>query len=224
MASPSAIRPWCQRRCQLSVIRAKSMRAGRKWRGQKHADEDHLRRHQAGRRHDPVGRPELHIANPAQARRMGIGMVFQHFSLFETLTVGENIALALDVRTPDSAYWQRVSREVSEKYGFRSTRIVWCTACPWASGSASRSCAACCRSPSCLIMDEPTSVLTPQAVLSACSRPFGAWRPKAAVFSISATSSTKSARLCDTATVLRGGRVSGTAIPGQRNRTRAWRA
>src|SRR5687768_17660690 len=36
------------------------------------------------------------IDNPAQARRLGIGMVFQHFSLFETLTVAENIALALD--------------------------------------------------------------------------------------------------------------------------------
>src|SRR5271167_4740883 len=34
------------------------------------------------------------ITKPAQARRMGIGMVFQHFSLFETLTVSENISLA----------------------------------------------------------------------------------------------------------------------------------
>jgi ABC-type uncharacterized transport system ATPase subunit len=30
------------------------------------------------------------IANPAQARALGIGMVFQHFSLFETLTVAES--------------------------------------------------------------------------------------------------------------------------------------
>ena len=36
------------------------------------------------------------IDNPAKARALGIGMVFQQFSLFETLTVGENIALALD--------------------------------------------------------------------------------------------------------------------------------
>jgi simple sugar transport system ATP-binding protein len=35
------------------------------------------------------------IRGPAQARRLGIGMVFQHFALFETLTVAENIALAL---------------------------------------------------------------------------------------------------------------------------------
>src|SRR5690606_5758825 len=40
------------------------------------------------------GRP-VAIANPAQARELGIGMVFQHFSLFETLDVAENVALAL---------------------------------------------------------------------------------------------------------------------------------
>src|SRR5512141_2274303 len=41
------------------------------------------------------GRPVV-IDNPAEARALGIGMVFQHFSLFETLTVVENVALALE--------------------------------------------------------------------------------------------------------------------------------
>src|SRR5699024_1850807 len=36
------------------------------------------------------------IRSPGAARRMGIGMVFQHFSLFEALTVAENIALSFD--------------------------------------------------------------------------------------------------------------------------------
>jgi ABC-type uncharacterized transport system ATPase subunit len=45
------------------------------------------------------------ITSPAQARRLGIGMVFQHFSLFETLTVAENVSLAMDeaVRPNDLA-------------------------------------------------------------------------------------------------------------------------
>src|SRR3546814_5357510 len=38
---------------------------------------------------------QIDIANPAQARQLGIGIVFQHFSLFDTLTVAENIALGL---------------------------------------------------------------------------------------------------------------------------------
>src|SRR3954467_6873854 len=41
------------------------------------------------------GKP-VAIASPAAARRLGIGMVFQHFSLFDALTVTENIALALE--------------------------------------------------------------------------------------------------------------------------------
>src|ERR1700691_5484913 len=36
------------------------------------------------------------VQNPAHARRLGIGMVFQHFSLFESLTVTENVALGVN--------------------------------------------------------------------------------------------------------------------------------
>src|ERR1700733_6423142 len=36
------------------------------------------------------------IENPQQARALGIAMVFQHFSLFDTLTAAENIWLGLD--------------------------------------------------------------------------------------------------------------------------------
>ncbi|MHA1190149.1 MAG: ATP-binding cassette domain-containing protein, partial [Alphaproteobacteria bacterium] len=36
----------------------------------------------------------VRINSPAEARAIGIGMVFQHFSLFEALTVRDNIALA----------------------------------------------------------------------------------------------------------------------------------
>ena len=40
-------------------------------------------------------RKPLTISGPQQARQLGIGMVFQHFSLFESLSVAENIQLAL---------------------------------------------------------------------------------------------------------------------------------
>src|SRR6266850_1227422 len=58
----------------------------------------------------------VEIASPAAARKLGIGMVFQHFSLFETLTVGENIALALDEPFDLKTLSKRI-REVSADYG-----------------------------------------------------------------------------------------------------------
>ncbi|HEY2247816.1 MAG TPA: ATP-binding cassette domain-containing protein, partial [Bradyrhizobium sp.] len=36
------------------------------------------------------------LSGPSEARERGIGMVFQHFSLFDNLTVAENVALGLD--------------------------------------------------------------------------------------------------------------------------------
>ncbi len=56
------------------------------------------------------------IHSPAQARRLGIGMVFQHFALFETLNVAENIALALDERTAPAALAPRIDA-VAQRYG-----------------------------------------------------------------------------------------------------------
>jgi ABC-type multidrug transport system fused ATPase/permease subunit len=38
----------------------------------------------------------VHIRNPQQARQLGISMVFQHFSLFDTLTVAQNVWFGLD--------------------------------------------------------------------------------------------------------------------------------
>src|SRR5579862_9902011 len=56
------------------------------------------------------------IKSPAEARRLGIGMVFQHFSLFETLTAAENIALGLDDPKDRVGLRERILR-VSEGYG-----------------------------------------------------------------------------------------------------------
>ena len=39
---------------------------------------------------------KVEIKNPQQARALGISMVFQHFSLFDTLTAAENVWLGLD--------------------------------------------------------------------------------------------------------------------------------
>ena len=61
------------------------------------------------------GQP-VRIANPSAARKLGIGMVFQHFSLFEALTAAENIALSLDDDTPISTIAAK-AKALSYSYG-----------------------------------------------------------------------------------------------------------
>lgn len=50
------------------------------------------------------------------ARKLGIGMVYQHFSLFETMTVAENILLGLDEKIDLKSLAAKIT-EVSEQYG-----------------------------------------------------------------------------------------------------------
>jgi general nucleoside transport system ATP-binding protein len=154
---------------------------------------------------------EVSIANPAAARRLGVGMVFQHFALFETLTVAENISLALDERSTPASLAPRI-RAVAERYGLPidPQRLVHSMSV----GERQRVEIVRCllQSPKLLIMDEPTSVLTPQAV----QQLFDTLRRLAAegmsILYISHKLD-EIRTLCDTATVLRGGRVSGTAVP-----------
>ena len=56
------------------------------------------------------------IASPAAARALGISMVYQHFSLFDTLTAAENVWLGLDKSLSLAEVTQRI-REVAGLYG-----------------------------------------------------------------------------------------------------------
>jgi general nucleoside transport system ATP-binding protein len=151
------------------------------------------------------------ITSPSQARRLGIGMVFQHFSLFETLTVWENIALSLDNRTPPARLAARIT-EVSERYGLPIDpyRLVHSMSV----GERQRVEIVRCllQEPKLLIMDEPTSVLTPQAVLTLFETLRRLASEGCSILYISHKLDEIRA-LCDSATVLRGGRVSGSATP-----------
>ena len=101
------------------------------------------------------------VPNPAAARRLGIGMVFQHFSLFEALTVAENIALALPGAFHLVSLGERIAR-VSAEYGLplEPTALV----ADLSVGERQRIEIVRCllQEPRLLIMDEPTAVLTPQ--------------------------------------------------------------
>src|SRR5690606_31859529 len=56
------------------------------------------------------------VPHPKVARRLGIGMVVQHFSRFEALTVLENIALGMDAKIPARELESRI-REIMDRYG-----------------------------------------------------------------------------------------------------------
>lgn len=153
------------------------------------------------------------IHSPAEARQLGIGMVFQHFSLFETLTVAENVALALDQKRNIATLSAEIL-QLSQQYGLpvqpekrvhalsvgerQRVEIIRCLL----------------QSPKLLIMDEPTSVLTPDAVQEL----FKTLRQLAAegcsILYISHKLDEIQA-LCHSATILRNGKVSGECIPSE---------
>ena len=99
--------------------------------------------------------------SPAEAARSGFGMVHQHFSLIEPLTVWENVVLGERSRLSPAAARRRV-KEIADTYGLevdpdeqvsdlsvglrQRVEIIKCLG----------------RDPRILILDEPTAVLTPQ--------------------------------------------------------------
>jgi len=163
------------------------------------------------------GKP-IRIPSPNAARRLGIGMVFQHFSLFEALTVAENIALAIDDPAQRRGLRGRIV-EVSTAYGLaldpdravhdlsvgerQRIEIVRCLL----------------QEPRLLIMDEPTSVLTPQEV----GKLFETLRRLAeegcAILYISHKLDEIKA-LCERATIMRLGRVVAECDPRQESAQR----
>ncbi len=148
---------------------------------------------------------------PRAARMAGVGMVFQHFKWFEAMSVTENIALGMgDAPRLDILAGRIV--EVSQEYGLPldpEQRVHHLSA-----GERQRVGIVRCllQRPKILIMDEPTSVLTPQEV----DRLFVTLRKLAqegtAILYISHKLE-EIRTLCDTATILRRGRVVKTCNP-----------
>ena len=108
------------------------------------------------------GRP-LDVSSPAEARASGIAMVHQHFALFDTLTVAENVALGL----PPGRSTAEISEEVKtlgEKYGLEVDPAAVVYELSMGERQRVEIIRALMTNPKLLILDEPTSVLVPQAV------------------------------------------------------------
>ncbi|HUH76084.1 MAG TPA: ABC transporter ATP-binding protein [Devosia sp.] len=153
------------------------------------------------------------ISSPKAARKLGIGMVFQHFSLFEALTVLENIALGMDARIPARELESRI-RAVMAQYGLALDPHRTVATLSVGERQRIEIVRALLLDPKLLIMDEPTSVLTPQEV----EQLFEVLRQLAAqgcsILYISHKLHEIKA-LCDTATILRGGKLVDTCDPRQ---------
>ncbi|WP_323042085.1 ABC transporter ATP-binding protein [Gemmobacter sp.] len=153
-------------------------------------------------------------AKPSEARQNGVAMVFQHFSLFEALNVAENVALGMEAPPPMRELADRI-RAVSQEYGLPldPAKLVG----DLSAGERQRVEIIRCllQDPKLLIMDEPTSVLTPQEVgiLFQTLRQLSA--EGTAILYISHKLE-EIRTLCDEATILRRGKVVATCTPRER--------
>ncbi len=154
---------------------------------------------------------DVAITSPSEARRRGIGMVFQHFSLFDALTAAENIMLSLDDPAPASAVAAR-ARDLSRTYGLpldpnahvgdlsvgerQRIEIIRCLL----------------QNPELIILDEPTSVLTPQEA-DRLFETLERLRSEGRSILYISHRLEEVKRICDRATVLRHGRVVAECDP-----------
>ncbi|MEY8875254.1 MAG: ABC transporter ATP-binding protein [Leptothrix sp. (in: b-proteobacteria)] len=156
------------------------------------------------------GQP-VQMASPAQARALGISMVYQHFSLFDTLTAAENVWLGLDKAMSLAQVIERI-RAVAGEYGLDVDPLRPVHTLSVGERQRVEIVRALLTRPQLLILDEPTSVLTPQAV----DKLFITLRKLAdqgcAILYISHKLDEIRA-LCHHCTVLRGGKVTGEVDP-----------
>lgn len=157
---------------------------------------------------------EYRPAKPSEARSRGVAMVFQHFSLFEALDVAENVALGMENPPPMRALAARI-RAVSEDYGLPldPSRVVG----DLSAGERQRVEIVRCllQDPKLLIMDEPTSVLTPQEV-EILFRTLRQLSSEGTAILYISHKLEEIRSLCDHATILRRGRVVATCTPRER--------
>ena len=143
-----------------------------------------------------------------------MGLVFQLSSLFEPLKVAENVALGMENPPPMRDLAARI-REISHAYGLPldPDRLVG----DLSAGERQRVEIVRCllQDPKLLIMDEPTSVLTPQEV-EILFRTLRKLSSEGTAILYISHKLEEIRALCDGATILRGGKVVGSCIPREK--------
>lgn len=160
-----------------------------------------------------MGHP-VSISSPAEARRLGIGMVFQHFSLFDALTAAENIVLSMDDRSVRLARIAEEARQLSSEYGLPFDPYSYVGDLSVGERQRIEIIRCLLQEPELIILDEPTSVLTPQEA----DRLFETLKRlrsegRSILYISHRLEEVKT--LCDKATVLRHGKVVAECDPRQ---------
>ena len=154
--------------------------------------------------------------SPFEAREQGIAMVFQHFSLFESLSVAENIVLGLDGVVLDDDFTEQIIK-YSKHYGLdiNPQQVVG----DLSVGARQRVEIIRClmQNPKLLIMDEPTSVLTPQEVTDLFVTLRKLSEDGCAILYISHKLE-EVRQICSKASILRGGKLVQNCNPQDHNK------
>ncbi len=151
------------------------------------------------------------VRSPAEARTLGISMVYQHFSLFDTLTAAENVWLGLDKAMALPDVTRRIT-EVAHTYGLDVDPLRPVHSLSVGERQRVEIVRALLTDPQLLILDEPTSVLTPQAVDKLFVTLRALSERGTSILYISHKLDEIRA-LCHHCTVLRGGKVTGEVDP-----------
>ena len=151
------------------------------------------------------------LSSPSDARRLGIGMVFQHFSLFETLSVVQNMALIVPGSKGELA--ARI-RDLGAAFGLSVDPQAMVHALSVGERQRVEIIRCLLLNPALLILDEPTSVLPPQSVALLFDT-LRALRAKGMAILFISHKLEEIRELCDTATILRQGRVTARLDPRQ---------
>src|ERR1700686_2672 len=110
-----------------------------------------------------VGGREQAIANPKDAHALGLGMVYQHFTLVPAMTVAENLVLARD-DVPAVVDWAKEKKELEEFLARMPFKVPLDSRVSDISAGERQKCEILKQlylKRRFLILDEPTSVLTP---------------------------------------------------------------
>ena len=153
------------------------------------------------------------VHNPNEARALGISMVYQHFSLFETLSVAENVWLGLGKHLSLADVSAKIM-QTTQAYGLQLDPARPVHTLGVGERQRVEIVRALLTNPKLLILDEPTSVLTPQAVENLFVTLRQLASQGCSILYISHKLHEIRA-LCTACTVLRGGKVTGVCDPTQ---------